>query len=51
MYPLDPLTATVGQGLLTSVAADLRDEGKTAEEAVQILLTYGLRAINGMQED
>ena len=37
VYPLDPLTATVGQGILTSVAADLRDEGKTAKEAVEIL--------------
>jgi DegV family protein with EDD domain len=37
VYPLDPLTATVGQGMLAGIAADLRDEGKTAKEAVEIL--------------
>lgn len=37
VYALDPLTATVGQGMLASIAADLRDEGKTAQEAFEIL--------------
>ena len=33
VYAIDPLTATVGQGLLTALAADYRDEGMTAKEA------------------
>ncbi len=37
VYAVDPLTATAGQGLLVQLAADLRDEGKTAEEAYEIL--------------
>ena len=32
VYAVDPLTATVGQGLLTSVATDCRDKGMTASE-------------------
>ena len=32
VYAVDPLTATVGQGLLVSLACKCRDEGKTAKE-------------------
>ena len=35
LYSGDPLTATVGQGALVRLAADLRDEGKTAKEAFE----------------
>ncbi|MBQ8319367.1 MAG: DegV family protein [Clostridia bacterium] len=41
VYAVDPLTATVGQGMLVSLAADCRDEGKTAEETYELLT--GLR--------
>lgn len=37
VYAVDPLTATVGQGILVSLAADLRDQGKTAQEAFDYL--------------
>lgn len=37
LYSVDPLTATVGQGMLVLLACDLRDEGKTAEEAFEII--------------
>lgn len=43
VYAVDPLTATVGQGMLASLAADLRDEGKTAQEAYEILTEARLR--------
>ena len=43
VYPVDPLTATVGQGLLVELAADLRDEGKTAKEAYEILVDTRLK--------
>lgn len=33
VYAVDPLTATVGQGLLVRLAADCRDKGMTAREA------------------
>ncbi|MBQ4269278.1 MAG: DegV family protein [Clostridia bacterium] len=32
LYAVDPLTATVGQGLLTEIACDCRDKGMTAKE-------------------
>lgn len=32
VYPVDPLTATSGQGMLTMLAADCRDKGWTAAE-------------------
>ena len=35
VYAVDPLTATLGQGMLVSLAADCRDQGWTAEK------TYG----------
>ena len=37
IYPVDPLTATVGQGMLVRLAADCRDRGMTAEETVEYL--------------
>lgn len=43
VYAVDPLTATVGQGTLVQIAADLRDEGKTAKEAYEILTELRLR--------
>lgn len=38
VYPLDPLTATVGQGMLTMLAADCRDKGWTAQATYEYLL-------------
>ena len=38
VYPLDPLTATVGQGILVMLAADCRDKGMTAQETYEYLL-------------
>ncbi len=35
VYAVDPLTATVGQGILVSLAADCRDKGMTAAEAYE----------------
>lgn len=43
LYSVDPLTATVGQGVLVSLAADLRDEGKSAKEAYDYLTEARLR--------
>ncbi len=37
VYPLDPLTATAGQGVLTILAADCRDKGWTAQETCAYL--------------
>ena len=37
VYAVDPLTATVGQGLLTAVATDCRDKGMTASEAYEYI--------------
>lgn len=39
VYAVDPLTATVGQGLLTTVATDCRDKGMTASEAYEYILS------------
>ncbi len=41
VYPVDPLTATIGQGILASVAADCRDKGMTAADTYEYIL--GLR--------
>lgn len=41
VYAVDPLTATVGQGLLASIAADCRDKGMTAKDSYEYIL--GLR--------
>ena len=38
VYPLDPLTATVGQGILVMLAADCRDKGWTAKETYDYLM-------------
>lgn len=37
ILPIDPLTATVGQGMLTRMAADCRDRGMDAKEAAAYL--------------
>lgn len=37
VYALDPLTATVGQGILAEIAADCRDKGMTAQETYDFL--------------
>ncbi len=41
VYAVDPLTATIGQGLLVSIAADCRDKGMTAQETYEYVT--GLR--------
>ena len=41
VYAVDPLTATVGQGLLASIAADCRDKGMTAKATYEYIM--GLR--------
>ncbi len=41
VYAVDPLTATVGQGILVGIAADCRDKGMTAIETFEYIL--GLR--------
>lgn len=41
VYVVDPLTATVGQGMLASVAADCRDKGMTAKDTYEYIM--GLR--------
>ncbi len=38
VYAVDPLTATVGQGLLTSVATDCRDKGMSAKETYEYIM-------------
>ncbi len=35
VYAVDPLTATIGQGILVSLAADCRDKGMTAADAYE----------------
>lgn len=37
VYAVDPLTATVGQGMLVSLACDCRDKGMTAKETFEYL--------------
>lgn len=41
VYAVDPLTATIGQGILVSIAADCRDKGMTAQETYEYVT--GLR--------
>lgn len=41
VYPVDPLTATVGQGMLVALAADCRDKNMTAQAAYEYVM--GLR--------
>lgn len=41
VYAVDPLTATIGQGILVSIAADCRDKGMTAADTYEYIL--GLR--------
>ncbi len=41
VYAVDPLTATIGQGLLASLAADCRDKGMTAADTYEYIT--GLR--------
>ena len=38
VYAVDPLTATVGQGMLVSLACDCRDKGMTAKETFEYLM-------------
>ena len=38
VYALDPLTATVGQGLLVTLACDCRDKGMTAKETYEYVM-------------
>ncbi|MBQ9713793.1 MAG: DegV family protein [Clostridia bacterium] len=38
VYAVDPLSATVGQGLLVTLAADCRDKGMTAKETYDYLM-------------
>lgn len=38
VYAVDPLTATVGQGMLVSLAADCRDRGMTAQDTYAYLM-------------
>ncbi len=43
LYSVDPLTATIGQGMLVSLACDFRDEGKSAQETYDYLMEARLR--------
>ncbi len=38
VYAVDPLTATIGQGILVSLAADCRDKGMTAADAYEYVM-------------
>lgn len=38
VYAVDPLTATIGQGIQVSLAADCRDKGMTAKEAYDYIM-------------
>lgn len=38
VYAVDPLTATIGQGILVRLAADCRDKGMTAKETYEYLM-------------
>ncbi len=38
VYAVDPLTATIGQGMLVLLAADCRDKGMTAKETYDYLM-------------
>ena len=41
LYAVDPLTATIGQGMLVEIACDCRDKGMTAKETFDFVM--GLR--------
>lgn len=43
LYSVDPLTATIGQGMLASMAADMRDQGLSAKEAYDKIIEMRLR--------
>lgn len=43
LLSVDPLTATIGQGILVSIACDWRDEGKSAKETYDYLMDVRLR--------
>ncbi len=38
VYAVDPLTATIGQGILVALAADCRDKGMTAADAYEYIM-------------
>ena len=38
VYAVDPLTATIGQGMLVRVAADCRDQGMTAKDTYELIM-------------
>ena len=42
VYAVDPLTATVGQGMLVQIACDCRDRGMTAQETYDRILQLRL---------
>ena len=39
VYAVDPLTATIGQGMLVEIAADCRDKGMSAKETFDYVLS------------
>lgn len=43
LYSVDPLTATIGQGMLVSMACDMRDQGMSAKDAYEKLMEVRLR--------
>lgn len=43
LLSVDPLTATIGQGILVAIACDWRDQGKTAQETYDYLMDVRLR--------
>ena len=38
VYAIDPLTATIGQGMLVDIAADCRDKGMRAQETYDLIM-------------
>lgn len=38
VYAVDPLTATIGQGMLVRIAADCRDQGMTAKDTYELIM-------------
>lgn len=42
VYAVDPLTATIGQGLLVMVACECRDKGMTAKETYEYVMSIRL---------
>lgn len=43
LYSVDPLTATIGQGALVTLACNMRDKGATAQETYDYLMEARLR--------